>query len=201
MKPKTDTRFDIETLRELAGNKAFARGEEYLDAELVEILISEPARVLAQVAGTEDYRTELRGRGKSVDGDCSCPAYRDFGFCKHMVAVGLAANAAGKEEGAGEGILSRIRNHLKSKGVDFLADMIVRMAEQDAKLFRRLELAATATQADNAGLETRLRKAIDDATRTGNYIDYASAPGWAAGVDEVLDAIEELASGKLAEIA
>jgi len=198
MKLKSDARFDVETLRQLAGNKAFARGEEYFDEQLVEILINEPARVLAQVAGTEDYRTELRGRGKSVDGHCSCPAFRDFGFCKHMVAVGLAANAAGD---ADENVLSRIRGHLKSKGVDFLADMIVTMAERDTKLFRKLELAAMATQADHAGLETRLRKAIDGATRAGNYVDYASAPEWAAGVDEVLDMIGELASGERAEIA
>src|SRR5581483_8636720 len=99
MKAKRNARFDVETLRELAGKKAFARGEEYFDAELVEILIIEPARVLAQVAGSENYRTELRGRGKSVDGHCSCPAFRDFGFCKHMVAVALAANAAGDEDG------------------------------------------------------------------------------------------------------
>ena len=48
--------------------------------------------MLAQVAGTEDYRTELTGRGEDFDGECSCPAFEDWGFCKHMVATALAAN-------------------------------------------------------------------------------------------------------------
>jgi uncharacterized Zn finger protein len=48
-----------------------------------------PARVLAQVAGTEvaqvagteDYRTELTGHGEDIDGECSCRAFEDWGFC------------------------------------------------------------------------------------------------------------------------
>lgn len=194
------SRFDIDILRKLAGDKVFARGEEYHEHDQVELLAIEPDRVLAQVSGSMEYRTELNGRGKNIGGRCSCPAYADWGFCKHMVAVGLAANAAGDAEGTG-GSLSRIRDHLKTKSVDFLTDMIVQLAERDSRLFRSLELAAVTSQSDDATLEARLRKAIDGATRTGAYIDYSSAPDWAAGVDAALDAIEEIASGARAEIA
>jgi uncharacterized Zn finger protein len=193
-------RFDIDRLRELAGAKVFARGEEYYEDDQVELLAVEPKRVIARVAGSEDYRTELRGGGKDIAGSCSCPAYTDWGFCKHMVAVGLAANAAPDAEAADGGALSRIRAHLKTKSVDALADMIVKLAEQDARLFRSLDLAAALSRVDDPKLEARLSKAIDKATGIVGFIDYASAPDWAAAVFEVLDSIEALASGVQAAV-
>jgi len=195
------TRFDVDTLRKLAGDKTFARGKAYFEDDDVELLAIEPSRVLAQVTGGEDYRTELRGRGNAIDGHCSCPAFVEWGFCKHMVAVGLAANAAGNADAEGGGALSRIRTHLKTKSVDALAEMIVQLAEQDTKLFRKLELAATALDGDDAVVEARLRKMIDGATRTGSYVDYESAPEWAADVERALEMIESLVSNSRAALA
>ena len=86
--------FDVDALRERAGEKIFARGEAYHRDGRVEVLVLEPQRVLAQVAGSEDDRTTLTGRGKAFGGDCDCPAFAEWDFCKHMVAVALAANAA-----------------------------------------------------------------------------------------------------------
>ena len=195
MKTKGNSRFDIGALRDLAGEKTFARGETYHRDGQVAILSIEPKRVLAKVAGTEDYRIELTGRGKDIHGECSCPAYADWGFCKHMVATALAANAAGPDaEAAGLGTLARIRGHLGRRGIDALVKMIMELAERDEALFRKLDVAATAVDDDDKTLETRLRKAIDDATRTRNFVDYRQASGWAAGVDAVLDSLADLAS-------
>ena len=87
MKAKSRPRFDVEVLRERAGTKAFARGEAHCAGGEVEILGIDPRPVLAQVAGTEDYRVELTGQAKDVSGVCSCPAYGDLGLCKHLVAT------------------------------------------------------------------------------------------------------------------
>lgn len=195
-------RFDIDSLRALAGEKAFARGEAYYRGDQVRLLTIEPARVLAEVAGTEDYRTELKGRSKQIGGTCSCPAFEDWGFCKHMVATALAANAAGDDAGVQDtDILLRIRDHLKNKGIDALVEMIVDLAEHDPALFRRLDMAAAAVDADDKTLEKRLRRSIDDATRTGGFIEYRQAAGWAAHVDSVLDSVADLASGQRAALA
>jgi uncharacterized Zn finger protein len=194
MKAK-DRRFDVDALQDLAGDKVFARGEAYHRDGQVAILSIGPNRVLARVAGTEDYRTELTGRGKKIGGSCSCPAFEDWGFCKHMVAAALAANeAAGTAEG--DGAFARIRDYLKSKSVDSLVEMIMELAERDAALFRKLDLAAAAVDFDVKRIEATLRKAIDGATRTRGFIDYGEAGGWAAAVDEALDALADLASGK-----
>lgn len=202
MKAKALPRFDLKALRDLAGDKVFARGEDYHRDGQVVILSIRADCVVAQVAGSEDYRTELSGRGVNIEGRCSCPAFTDWGFCKHMVATALAANAAGPDaEAAGAGALARIRDHLRRKGVEDLIDMIVDLAEQDAALFHKLELAAVAFDSDDATLETRLRKLIDDATQTRGYIEYRQASAWAAKVDAALDTIEKLASGSRAGVA
>lgn len=202
MKPKDRPRFDVDGLRDIAGEAAFARGEAYHRGGQVVLLSNEPERVLAEVAGTEDYRTELTGRGRKIGGECSCPAFEDRGFCKHMVAVALAANAAGADPRAeGAGALARIRAHLKGKGADALVDMIVDMAERDPALFRRLDMAAAAVRADDETLAARLRKAIDGATRTRGFVDYREASGWAGDVDAALDAVADLASGGRAGLA
>jgi hypothetical protein len=186
----------------LRAPKVFARGERYFGDGLVQILTIEPARVMAMVAGTEDYTVELTGRGEAIDGECSCPAYEDSGFCKHMVATALAVNAAGGDaEAEGAGALSRIRDHLKAKGADALVEMIVEMAGRDPALFRKLDLAASATHGDAKTLEAGMRKAVDGATRTGGFVDWRAAAGWAGGVDETLDAIESLASDAHAGLA
>jgi|SRR5215510_13987211 len=199
---KAKGRFDIAVLRNLAGAKVFARGEEYHHDGSVQILSLTPQRVVAEVAGTEDYRTVLRGRGREVEGECSCPAFGDQAFCKHMVATALAANAAGDgAEAEGASALSRIRDHLKGKGVDALVEMIVDLAEQDPELFRRLDMASVVISADEKTLEAHLRKAIDAATRAEFYVDYRAAPRWRAGVESVLDAIADLASHGRAKIA
>jgi uncharacterized Zn finger protein len=201
MKADGQARFDVDMLRDLAGAKVFARGEVYFEDGQVEILILEPKRVLAQVVGTENYRTELKGSGKSIRGSCSCPAFVDWGFCKHMVAVALAVNASKDGEAEGAGSLSGIRDHLKKQGIDALVGMIMELAERDAGLFRKLEMAAAAQHGDDKTLEARLCKAIDRAVGTRRYIDYRHAADWAAGVDEVLDAVADLVSRGRAALA
>lgn len=200
-------RFDVSALRKLAGDKVFERGEDYHVDGQVEILSLEAQRVLAQVAGSADYRVVLTGRGKKIGGSCSCPAFTDWGFCKHMVATALATNRAldnADDDGAaadGSGTLGRIRAHLKAKSVDALVDMIVDLAEHDPELFRELDLASAVVDSDAKAVEKRLRRAIDTAMRTVGFVDYRAAEGWADGVAAALDAVSALAVGQHAGVA
>jgi hypothetical protein len=194
-------RFDIDALRERAGATTFSRGEEYHRDGLVKLVVVEPKRVLAEVAGSEDYRTVLTGRGARVGGECSCPAFEDRGFCKHMVATALTANAAGGDaEDEGAATIARIREHLKNKGVDALVQMIMDLAEYDDALLRRLDLASATMGAKGEKLSARLRKAVDEATNTRGYVDYQAAPDWVGGVNTVLNTLEELATGNEAAL-
>lgn len=188
------TRFDVDALRDLVGDKVYSRGEIYWRDGLVQLLTVGPKRVLALVAGTEDYRVELIARAESLDGTCSCRAFGDWGYCKHLVATALAANAAGSDaEAEGAGVFTRIREHLEGKDKAALVDMLMDVAERDPILLRRLEMATLAPRGgDEATLEARLGKMIDGATATNGFIDYSEAPDWARGVDEALDVIAAL---------
>lgn len=202
MKSGNRPRFDVDALRRLAGDKVFVRGEVYHRDGQVEVLAVEPGRVVARVAGTDDYRTVLTGRGTRIDGECSCPAFRDWGFCKHMVAAALAANAAGAGGAAdGAGTLARIREYLKERGVDALVATIVDLAERDEALLRKLDMAAAAAHGDDRTIGTRLSRALDAATRTGDFVEYREVPDWAARVDAVLDVVADVASGGRAGVA
>lgn len=88
-------------LRDLAGPKVFARGEAYFSEGRVRLLSVDERRVLASVIGSETYRAELRWHGPRWSGVCDCRAYEDASFCKHLVAVGLAAGATAGTCGCG----------------------------------------------------------------------------------------------------
>ncbi len=194
-------RFETQALLERAGLRAFERGEDYHADGLVRIVALEPARVLAIVSGNEDYRTTLTGGGASPGGDCTCPAFRDWGFCKHMVAVGLAANAAsGDVQAAWVDQFARIGAYLKTRDVDTLARMILDLAGHDTALLNKLELASAAAEPDGGKLEARLSAAIEDALDLSDYLDHRAAPEWANGVADVLSVLEDLADGEHAAL-
>lgn len=193
--------FDMNAVRDAAGDKIFARGETYHREGRVEIVSLTPRRITAQVLGEQRYRVTLASRTERIDGECSCPAFDDWGFCKHMVATALAVNdLAGLTPEAGDAIFERIRNYLRGAGTETLVDMIVALAEQDDALFRKLEMAVAASCSDDETLKARLRRAIDAATAVRDFIDYRAAADWASGVGAVLDALENLASGPRAGI-
>jgi uncharacterized Zn finger protein len=186
-------RFDVAALRDVAGEKVFARGIAYHEDGHVEIVTFDRVRVLARVAGSEVYRCELVGAGKKFSGECSCPAFSDWGFCKHLVATALAANSLGS--GALEEASSRfakIRQHLRTKGIEGLVEMVVGLAERDPSLLKELELSAAVATADDKTLFAQFKKAITEATRTHGFVDYRNMRGWAQEIGSVLDRIAGL---------
>jgi len=175
-------RFDLAALRDVAGEKVFARGTAYHEDEAVEIVTFDRTRVLARVIGSEVYRCELVGMGKKFSGECSCPAFSDWGFCKHLVATALTANSLGSEAlEQASGRFAKIREHLRGKGVEGLVEMVVGLAERDPSLLKELELSAAAAGADDTTLLAQFKKAITEATRTQGYVEYRKVRGWGTG--------------------
>jgi uncharacterized Zn finger protein len=185
--------FDVAALRDAAGEKVFARGAVYHEDERVEIVSFGGARVRARVIGSEAYRCELVGSGKKFSGKCSCRAFSDWGFCKHLVATALAANSLGPEglEQASSRF-AKIREHLRARGIEGLVEMVVGLAERDPSLLKELELSAVAAASDDKTLLVQFKKAITEATRTRGFVEYRKMSSWVQGIESVLDRIAGL---------
>ena len=80
------------TIRNLATDQSFQRGEEYYDDGAVSKLIQRDHTLTTQVEGSEydpyDVTIHLHNGGVA-SADCSCP-YDWGGYCKHIVAAMLA---------------------------------------------------------------------------------------------------------------
>ncbi|TGE17535.1 SWIM zinc finger family protein [Hymenobacter elongatus] len=81
--------FTRQSLRHLANDNSFQRGQAYYDAGAVRKLRREANTFQAQVKGTRTYRTELLLAPTGPKFECNCP-YDFDGICKHAVALGLA---------------------------------------------------------------------------------------------------------------
>jgi tetratricopeptide (TPR) repeat protein len=200
MNARDRSRFSVDGLRALAGDTAFARGEAYQLGGKVELLADDSSRVLARVMGSQVYRTCVTGYGANIGGECNCRAFADRGFCKHMVAVALAANEGGGKSHAADAV-TRIGNYLRAKGVDALVAMLVDLAGRDPALFDGLDFSAAMAEGDDETVEARLRQVIDSAISIDGFVDYHEADGWAVGVREALDAVGEVAHSGRAGMA
>lgn len=186
-------RFDIDALRSLSGEATFARGAAYHAASKVEILSSHAGRITARVFGSETYEASLEPGADHPAGDCSCRAFADAGWCKHLVAVALAANdQAGKESAHSGGPLDPVRDHLRSLDAEALVELVLEQARKDPALMRRLELAAASARGDDAAIGAQLKKAITAATRMTDYVEYRQVRNWARPIGDLLDEIERL---------
>lgn len=179
-------RFAPARLRALAGPAAFARGEAVLAAGAVRLWSVGTEQVLAVVRGAEDYRVRLRGKATRISGDCTCPAFDREGWCKHLVAAALAANAAGDDA---PDRLGAIRAHLLGQGAAALADMLLDLAGRDPALLRRLDLAASAADKTPTDHAARLRTALHATLHPRHDVDYHEAGAW---TDEVLATLEQI---------
>jgi hypothetical protein len=79
-----------EELYSLIYEPYLSRGEAYYKEGLVELISIKPQQVDARAAGTRVYKVSLKRKGYEINGHCTCPAFEDFGPCKHMAAVGFA---------------------------------------------------------------------------------------------------------------
>jgi uncharacterized Zn finger protein len=191
---KTTPVFDVAKLRNAAGAKVFERGEDYHADGSVDILTFSNSRVTAQVTGSQPYFVDLACNKGELSGFCSCPAYVDHGFCKHMVATGLTANDHVPDDGPGESP-DTIENVLRSLDHEALVKLVIEIASSDPKALRALSLKTamiSLADSDAPSLAKKLKREIKAATRVGEFIGYDEVPAWAARVEELIDSIEGL---------
>lgn len=193
--------FNVESLRDIAGEKVFTRGVAYHKEGAVDIIDLEETRVRARIVGSEIYEAELGLVNGKISGHCSCPANRDFGFCKHLVAMALTVNDMKPD--AMQKTKSRIesvRDYLHELPKESLVAMIMGQAESDSEMLKGLEMAMKAAQGKSEDVFEAVKKAITKATTTRGFVDYDRVPAWARRVESVLSQISSL-SGNAPNVA
>ncbi len=117
------------------------RGREYFAQGMVELTQMTPSKVTAKCAGTRLYKTRLELKNNTLSGECSCPAFTDFGPCKHMAAVAYAVMAKHKTSYAPseeyewrKEECSRLEKHLTQKTKTELVMLIMQLMQEDPDL-------------------------------------------------------------------
>ena len=184
-------------LRQRAGPAVYGRGVAYHAQGRADLLAIDAARTLARVRGTKTYQVELWSDRGRPSGACTCPAFDDAGFCKHLVAVALAVNEAAAEGREPVDRISAARRYLSTQATEALVERLLRRAVQDPDLLEEIELDAADAGEDDDTLTARYREAIDEASDTDNGADWRGAGDVAAGIDRVLVRLKGLlASGR-----
>jgi uncharacterized Zn finger protein len=127
-----------ELLLQLAGPKAFVRGEAYLANGRVRSLHQDGPVLAGVVEGSESYRVEVQrgGAGRShLIAACTCPHGADGLFCKHAVAVALAGLEERPDEREPD---DGLRGWLERQRHGMLVDLIAEAAAGDPALAARL---------------------------------------------------------------
>ncbi len=80
-------------IENLIDKKYVGRGKPYFKDRLVELTSVTHTNVTAKCVGTRIYSITLVQDNGALSGECSCPAFEDYGPCKHMAAVAFAVMA------------------------------------------------------------------------------------------------------------
>jgi uncharacterized Zn finger protein len=82
-------------IQNLIDEPYYSRGYDYFQNGMVQLVSVVSNCVKARVVGNRVYNVILILKNSELDGECTtCPAYEDFGPCKHMAATAFAVMAA-----------------------------------------------------------------------------------------------------------
>ncbi len=193
-----------EALVRRAGDRTFRRGQRYAAEGRVSGLVEEGDDLSGTVAGTDDYEVRLWLHGDELAFSCDCPVAEDGVFCKHMVALALAwldeeavppePDLQLKRPGLTRQrrvTLDDIRAHLEGMDHAALVELVLAQASLDDGLREHLALRVAMADATGAGADL-VRRAIDQAVRTPDFVRYADAYGYARGIDAAIDLVESI---------
>lgn len=207
-------------LRQLAGDKGFAHGEEYFTKGRVRALHVAGDRVTARVNGSRAYRVKLwRGRGE-LEYSCNCSVGREEVFCKHCVAVGLAWLAGpdgqplepgerderrGRKAGVEKDLVrEQLQRHLRTVDKERLVALLLESTDYDDILRRRLLLEIIGVgRADSSRRIASpaapatpdfaaYREILREAIECTGYVDYDAMPEYAQGIEEAIYPLGDL---------
>ena len=185
-------------VRRLAGAQSYQRGLDYFCHGHVESLEDLGDSVSAIVRGNQNYKVTLAGDDGGLEYSCDCPVGTDGTFCKHCVAAALAWLSReggrikpGVRRKTKELTLADAGKILQADNKETLIRMLLDWAKDDNRLHERILLYAARRTSPDGGAAA-VRRAFDNAVRVYDFVPYREANGWARGVDDAIDSVEQL---------
>lgn len=188
--------FTEDDLLEAAGPKSFERGLEYVDAVDELEFELEGTEINAIVTGTYEYDVTLWRERGGIEGECSCPWSQEGNFCKHCVAVGLAALAKRKPGPTVPAARPDVDAWLAELTADELRDELRALIRGDKRLRRRFELRTAQATQDVSQVRALVRQVLRVGAR--QFIEYEDAQDYAVNVRHAGEAVTGLIDKGLA---
>ena len=85
-----------EQLKRYVDQRYIERGQSYFEARLVVLDSIDANQVEASCVGNRVYQVSLTLNAGRLSGNCTCPAFEDFGPCKHIAATTFSVMAHNK---------------------------------------------------------------------------------------------------------
>lgn len=184
----------------LAGPRVYPRGVGYHADGRVELRATGDRRMEATVRGSVPYSVELWIESGELEWSCTCPYAEDGAFCKHCVAVALQL-ADGPvsilplvPDSADVGPPADVSAHVEGLSRERLIEIVLGQCESDWRLRERMAAETRHARGDGPDRDS-WRRRIDAAFAPHDeFVVYRDGAAWASGVDEVINALEDLAS-------
>lgn len=185
------------TLLEAAGDRSYARGEDYV--RYVRGLRITAEKAYASVQAKRVYTVELDWSGSQPDGSCTCPHHFDGNFCKHLVAVGLAVIDSGAVDDVARAT-SVLETAVQAMDVEELRELVMTLAHRDGEVRRMLEVRATTASGDDSTAKAEFEAYVRNTLEFRGFVDYRESFAVAQEASEVLDELENHLNSGSAEI-
>lgn len=204
---------DPRMIGDLAGPAVYERGVGYWEDGRVQSVVEEEGRLRATVRGSMPYAVELWFEGDELLWSCSCPAAENGSFCKHCTAVALTllyadiwpddVDASKRDRDSGgthstDDDSELLEGFVRRLDPERLTDIVLSQLAGDWRLREQLLLEARSERGLGPDM-AQWRERIDSAFATGGldrwgYPHYRDPADWADSVNEVIDALDDLAA-------
>ncbi len=184
--------FTRQAVRSLAGPRSFERGEECAASGRAAKLRLTGTTVQATVRGSSTYHVRLWAEDGEAALSCTCPVGARGRFCKHAVALALAAadaRAAHGEVDAAAGV--DVHSHLAGLEHGRLVDLVLELASTNELAEGRLRLAAARADSGPPPIQA-LADAIGEAFATDGFVSCRGADAYAERIHDMIDALQGL---------
>ena len=158
-------------LLEAAGDVIFGRGEDYV--RHVRGLLVMGTCATGTVQAQNAYVVELDWGKRDLDADCSCPHFARGFFCKHVVALGLAAlQGRAPLSLVGPSGDPDLRDYLQTLEAGELRDLVEELAAREDAVGQLLRVRAAVSGANGFEASKVLTQSVTTALNVRGFIDY-----------------------------